>query len=84
MKLYRYPTKRYYKYVLSPVYMDSLPTYASATEATNGKSPLVGSCNISFSPTAVYPCVAKTQNTQLTNSYNYDIIFTIETSCIFK
>lgn len=70
--------RKYYQYYYEDETLASLPTYASAAEATAGKM------GISFDPTNIYPMVAKSSNTYLPNSYGFDTIFTFEYGYILK
>lgn len=50
-------------------YLNTLPTYASATEGEAGIN------GISFSPSAMYFCVARTLQSTVTNSYDYKVVW---------
>lgn len=78
MKTLKQIVRKYYKYTYQEVSLSSLPTYQSADQAAEGIN------GISFTPTVVYPFIGKSSNTQITNSYNYEIIFTFKYGYMLK
>lgn len=68
--VYSLPIKQipiYEKYKFE--YLNTLPTYANATEGETGIN------GISFSPGAMYFCVARTVQSTVTNSYDYKVVW---------
>ena len=68
--IYKLPTKtipRYLKY--NYTHLTTLPTYASAAEGEQGKD------GISFTPSAMYFCVARSNRATVTNSYDYKVVW---------
>lgn len=70
--------RRYWKYQTTEVEISSLPTFDSATEATESKD------GLSFSPTTIYPIIARSNAMRLPNQYNYTVTFTFEESFCMK
>ena len=68
--------QNYYWYRIE--YKNSLPTYVNEQEAQLGVN------DISFTPTYMYPVIAKNQNTRIPNSYGTDVIFTFKNSFCLK